>query len=76
MNGRARRANRLIAERTAVRVVVTQTDGQTFAGLIADLDDRWLLLREVAQMGPQGSSVAVDGELLLPRDRIAYVQRP
>lgn len=76
MNGRTRRANKLIADRLAIRVVVTQLDGQSFAGMVADLDEGWLLLREAEQLGPQGSRVAVDGELLLPRDRVAYVQKP
>jgi hypothetical protein len=35
-----------------------------------------MLLREAEQLGPQGSRVAVDGELLLPRERIAYIQKP
>jgi hypothetical protein len=76
VNARTRRANKLIADRLAVRVIVTQHDGQSFAGLIADTDDNWLLLREAESLGPQGSRVAVDGELLLPRDRIAFIQRP
>jgi hypothetical protein len=76
MNRKTARAQKLIADRLAVRVIVTQTDGQAFAGIIADLDDGWLLLRETEQLGPQGSRVAVDGELLIPRERIAYIQRP
>jgi hypothetical protein len=76
VNSRTRRANKLVADRLAVRVIVTQTDGQAFAGVITDLDDGWLLLREAEQLGPQGSRVAVDGELLLPRDRISFIQRP
>lgn len=67
---------RLISERRAIRVVVTQTDGESFVGLIADWDTGWLLLREVESLGPQGSRIGVDGELLLPRDRVAYIQRP
>jgi hypothetical protein len=76
VNRRTAKAQQLIADRLAVRVVVTQDDGQSFAGMIADLDDGWLLLREGEQLGPQGSRVAVDGELLLPRERIAYIQKP
>lgn len=67
---------RLIAERRAIKVVVTQTDGDSFVGLIADWDTGWLLLRECEQLGPQGSRIGVDGELLLPRSRVAYLQRP
>lgn len=76
MNAKTRRTNKLVADRVAVRVIVTQVDGQSFAGVIADLDDGWLLLRETESLGPQGSRVAVDGELLLPRDRVAFIQRP
>jgi hypothetical protein len=76
VNRATRRANQLIAERVAVKVIVTQTDGAAFAGIVADVDQGWLLLREAEQIGPQGSRVAVDGELLLPRDRVAYIQKP
>lgn len=76
VNRRTRRAEALIATRVAVRVVVTLADGAAFGGLIADLDDGWLLLREAEQVGVQGSRVGVDGELLLPRARIAFIQRP
>lgn len=76
MNGATRRANRLIADLIAVKVIVTQTDGAAFAGLVADLDKGWLKLREAEQLGPQGSRVGVDGELLIPRERLAYIQRP
>lgn len=69
-------AERLIAERRAVRIVVTQTDGESFVGLIADWDPGWLLLRECESVQPQGARIGVDGELLLPRDRIAFIQRP
>lgn len=67
---------RLIAERRAARVVVTQNDGQSFVGLIADWDTGWLLLRECESVQPQGGRIGVDGELLLPRDRVAFIQRP
>lgn len=76
MNRRIAKAQRLIADRLAVRVIVTQDDGQSFAGMIADLDDGWLLLREAEHLGPQGSRVALDGELLIPRERIAFIQKP
>lgn len=67
---------RLIGERRAARVVVTQTDGQSFVGLIADWDTGWLVLRECESVQPQGGRIGVDGELLLPRDRVAFLQRP
>jgi hypothetical protein len=69
-------AERLLGERLARQVVVTQSDGQSFAGLVAGHDAGWLLLREAEQFGPQGSRVAVDGELLIPRDRISFIQKP
>lgn len=76
MNRKTRAANRLIADRLAVKVIVTQKGGAAFAGVITDLDDGWLLLREAESLGPQGSRVGVDGELLLPRDCIDFIQRP
>lgn len=76
MNRKAAKAQRLIAERRAVKVIVTQDDGTAFEGVIADLDDGWLLLKEAEQIGPQNSRVGVDGDLLLPRERIQYIQKP
>lgn len=69
-------AERLIAERRAVKVVVTMVDGASFVGLIADQDAGWVLFREAESLGPQGSRIGVDGELLLPRDRVSFIQRP
>jgi hypothetical protein len=55
-------------------------EGETFSGLLGEDDDRHIVLvQAVAIQGVNTadvSSVAVDGALILPRDRVAYLQRP
>lgn len=55
--------------------MVTLTSGETFDGLLMDADDKTVHL--VDAQGVDGSNrVKVDGGLFLPRDRVAYMQRP
>jgi hypothetical protein len=70
-------ADELLRERLRERFVVTLTqDGETFDGLLAHVDDRTVVLVDASALGPDGSRLPVDGELLLRRDAIAYLQRP
>lgn len=66
----------LLADRLLERFVVTLVDGQAFSGLLHSVDGRSLVLRD-AEMLPasQAAKVPVDGELVLARDRVAYMQR-
>lgn len=66
----------LLAERLLERFVVTMSDGQAFGGLLRSVDARTLVLREAELLsGSQAVNVPVDGELVLARDRVAYMQR-
>ena len=65
--------DRLMSSMYLERIVVTLTSGEGFSGLLADQDAESLLLRS-AQSLPAGR--AVDGELLIPRRDVQYVQRP
>jgi hypothetical protein len=65
--------DRLVASLYLERVVVTLHSGEGFTGLLADQDAESLLLRS-AQALPAGRDV--DGELLIPRRDVHYLQKP
>lgn len=67
--------DRLLNDRLRERFVVTLLDGASFDGLLWDVDEHHLVLRDARTVSAQGSA-AVDGELILPRDGVAYLQRP
>lgn len=71
-----RRSRRLIADLERVRVVVTTATGETFDGILLDADDRHLVLVDAAQLASGGDRHPVDGQLWLPADLVAYLQRP
>jgi small nuclear ribonucleoprotein (snRNP)-like protein len=66
--------DRLIRKALRERFVVTLTSGETFDGLLIDVDDRTLTLANAYAIS--GSErVKVDGLLYLPRP-VAYMQKP
>lgn len=69
------RADGLIREKLRHRFLVTLKTGDAFDGLLIDVDGRTVVLRDARQVTGDGS-VPVDGELLLMREDIAYLQRP
>lgn len=60
------------------RVIVTTTDGQGFSGVLFDMDAEAVVLRETEALGVAARShpVPVDGELLILREDVAYIQVP
>lgn len=69
------RADRLLKQHLRTRfVVTTQAKGETFSGLVIDVDERTLELADVQAMNPDGSRTPIDGRLFLPRDDVAYMQ--
>lgn len=69
-------ADRLLKSRLRERFVVTMSDGQAFAGLLYAVDGRSLILRDAEALTPNAKTTPVDGELILPRSSVAYMQRP
>lgn len=72
----ARAEDRLVGHQLAERLVVSMKSGDGFAGLLIDHDARTLKLREAMGISKAGERAPVDGELLIPRAEVAYVQRP
>lgn len=72
------RPSRLLKERLLNRVVVTLKSGQSFEGLLYELDAHAWFLRDASAIGvgDKGSNLPVDGEIVILSAEIAYAQRP
>lgn len=70
------RADRLLRSQIHERFVVTTTSGETFDGLLVDCDRSTVLLAQAHMVAATGDRVKVDGQLFVPRDQVAYLQRP
>lgn len=70
--------DRLLRERLCDKVVVTLKSGSAFSGVLFKADGRSVILRDTQALGaaPNGDHVAVDGELVLFRTDIDFLQRP
>jgi len=69
------RKDRLLRAAHLERFVVTLTTGETFEGLLADCDDNSVKLVGASAVS-ESETVAVDGDIYLPREKIAYMQNP
>lgn len=67
--------DRLLRASLRERFLITCVDGAAFLGLLADVDAATVVLVDAAYHPPKGDPVPVDGQLFLPRARIAYMQR-
>lgn len=65
--------DRLMNSLYVERVIVTLRTGEAFGGLLTDLDDRMLNLREAFSLPSRDT---VDGDLLIPRADVLYLQKP
>jgi hypothetical protein len=70
--------DRLLRERLCDKVVVTLKTGAAFGGVLFEADDRVVILRtaHALEVARPGDNVVVDGELVLFRSDIEYLQRP
>lgn len=68
----------LLATRRRKRTVVTLKTGESFSGVLFATDREALVLRsaDALGIGENRSNVAVDGEVLILRSDVAYVQLP
>lgn len=70
---------RIIREHLRKRVIVTLKTGEAFGGVLFSADSEALLLRDSVVLeaaGTDRSKTPIDGELLVLRPDIAYVQIP
>lgn len=66
--------DRLIRDRRTARVVIELHSGETFRGVLTACDARSLTLGAATQVA--ATEIPVDGDLLLPRGDVKFVQRP
>jgi hypothetical protein len=73
-----RNRDRLLRERLCDKVVITLKTGPSFSGVLFKVDDRAVILRDTQALGAahNGDHLVVDGELVLFRTDIEYLQRP
>lgn len=71
-----RRPDRLVSGLYVRRLVVTTKTGEAFEGLLVGSDDRSVVLRQAVALGDDGARLPVDGELLIPRSELSYMQDP
>lgn len=71
-----RDADRLMDRLERHQVVVTLADGTAFEGVLYDTDATSVLLKNAAALGRGGERTPADGDVILPRNHIAYLQRP
>lgn len=66
----------LLSERLRERFIVTVEGGRTFDGLLCSVDDRTVILIDCSAISKDERPFPVDGEVVLRRDSIAYMQKP
>lgn len=66
----------LLRSRLRDKFVVTTTSGESFLGLLAEVDGKTVILRDASVLKPDGATAPVDGELVLRREAVAFMQRP
>ena len=67
----------LIRDRLRQKVVVTLKSRASFSGVLFEVDDRSYVLRNAQALDPGGAGVVpVDGEVVLARADIEFLQRP
>jgi small nuclear ribonucleoprotein (snRNP)-like protein len=71
------RHDRLLKQRLRETVVATLKTGTAFSGVLYEVDGQSLVLRNARALSRNGDEpVMVDGELLLARADVEYMQRP
>lgn len=67
---------RLIRERTLKRVVATLKSGSCFVGILYAADSEAFILRDAKLIQPDREPTSVDGEVLVMRADLDYLQLP
>jgi len=60
------------------RAIVTLKTGDSFSGVLFDADSEAIILREAEALGAgeKRTNLVVDGEVLILREDLAYIQLP
>jgi|GEM_PF-1597243 len=60
---------------TAETVVLNTTSDASIRGVLTAVHSDVYVLRHAAYLNPDGSKVAIDGEVLVPVTRVSFLQR-
>lgn len=60
---------------TAETVVLNTVSDESFRGVLIAVHSDVYVLRHAAYLNPDGSKVAIDGEVLVPVTRVSFLQR-
>lgn len=68
----------LFRQRLRRQVIVTLKTGESFAGILFDVDKELLVLRKAHMLDvpAAGDRAPVDGEVLVLRDEVSFLQVP
>lgn len=69
------RRDRIVQQMRRFSINVTTTSGATFSGVLLEADERSLLLTQAAQVSPDGTRIPADGQIVVPRADVAYIQQ-
>lgn len=58
------------------QVILTLKSGDGYRGVLFEVDRHAVVLRNAEALNPDGSRLVVDGELIVLRADVAYLQRP
>jgi hypothetical protein len=69
------RRDQLLRRHLRERFVVTMSGGASFEGVLLEADDKTLQLVDARALDGE-QRLVVDGAVFLPRDGVAYMQKP
>lgn len=69
---------KLLRLRLRHRVIITLKSGEAFSGVLYEADSEAVVLRDAEALGAgeRGKNLVVDGEVLILRGDVAYMQLP
>jgi len=70
-----RNPDRILQRLVRTRFLVATRTGATWDGVLMEADERSVVLRDAKVIGTDGTETPADGEVLIPRGDVAYMQR-
>lgn len=69
------RRDRIVAQMRRDRISITTHKGLTIEGVLLEADEKSLLLTDAAEVGAGGEKTPADGQVVIPRCDVAYIQK-
>jgi len=67
---------RVLSGQVRRKIIVTLKSGATFQGVLSEADRYAIVLQSTESLNPDGSRLSVDGEFIILRADVGYIQRP